>query len=187
VLGVDVGDHLGDGCILFLSLKLSDLYSRLLDGEWMVQVAWWWGGRCLTNWLLGVNDLLSVENLLGLLGILDHWLLFGHWSDLLALLLSGDGHWLHAELSELWSSKRWVLVLDGVDLGFPVLSWVLVALPEHKGVLILVPVVSHCQALLVSVNEMTVVQPDFLIKLSLFELSHGDHLALLHSLLSSIE
>jgi len=74
-------------------------------------------------------------------------------------------------------------VLDGVDLGFPVLGWVLVASPEHESVLILVLVVLEGQALLVLVADVGVVEPDLLISLVL-ELSHGDHLSLLHSLLS---
>ena len=76
-------------------------------------------------------------------------------------------------------------MLDGVDLGGPVLGWVLVASPEHEGVLVLVLVVGHGEALLVSVNDVIVVNPDFLISLLLVS-SHGDHLALLHSLLALV-
>jgi len=186
LLSVELGDHFGDVSVFLGSLELSDLDSAGLDGQWVLHVHGLWSLGCLSDLLLGVLDLGSVEELLGLLWGLDDWLLFNLWCWLLTLGLSSDLHWEGGELSELCGWHGWVLVSDGVDLSLPVLSWVLVARPEHESVLILVLVVLEGQALLVLVADVSMVEPYFLVSLSLV-LSHGDHLSLLHSLLSLLD
>jgi len=68
----------------------------------VVLVGWLGSLRGLSDLLLGVLDLGSVEELLALLWSLDDWLLFNLRCWLLSLGLSSDLHWCLGELSELW-------------------------------------------------------------------------------------